>query len=113
MLRMLLGGACPAKRVLQNGADIRNALAARRAGARENDLAHQTRLLLHDDLGDETAKREAQQIDFDKTQSAYECDGIPRHLLDRLWGQTSGSTDPAIVEHNNVAFRRQAIHDPR
>jgi hypothetical protein len=29
-------------------------------------------LLLRDDLRDETAEREAQQIDFAKTESAYE-----------------------------------------
>src|SRR5216684_7802148 len=67
MLRMLVGGACLAKRVLQNGTDIRDALAARRAGSRENDFAHQTRLLLRDDLSDETAEREAEEIDFAKT----------------------------------------------
>src|SRR5467141_3554006 len=113
MLRMLVGGAGLAKRVPENGTDIHDALAARRASARENDFAHQTRLLLRDDLRDETAEREAQQIDFAKTESAYESDGNPSHLLDRFGGRTSGSADPTIVEHNNVVLRRQAIHDPR
>jgi hypothetical protein len=90
-----------------------DAVAARRAGARENDFAHQTRLLLRDDLRDETAEREAQQIDFARTESAYERDGVPSHLLDRFGGRTSGSADPTIVEHNNVVLHRQAIHDPR
>jgi hypothetical protein len=57
---------------------------------------------LRDDLRDETAEREAQQIDLAKTESAYERDGIPSHLLDRFGGRTSGSADPTIVEHNNV-----------
>ena len=34
MLRMLVRGACLAKRVLRNGTDIRDALAASRAGSR-------------------------------------------------------------------------------
>src|SRR5258706_9642455 len=98
MLRMLVGGTCLAKRVLQNGTDIRDALAARRAGSRENDFAHQTRLLLRDDLSDETAKREAEEIDFAKTQSAYERDGILSHFPDRLGGRSSRSADPPPVE---------------
>src|ERR1700704_7106101 len=105
MLWMLVGGACLAKCVLYNGTDIHDALAACRAGARENDFAHQTRLLLRDDLRDETAEREAQQIDFAKTEGAYERDGIPCHLLDCLGGRTSGSADPTIVEYNNVVLR--------
>src|SRR5258705_3783889 len=113
MLRVLVGGTCLAKCVLQNGCDIHDALAARRAGARQNDFAHQTRLLLRDDLRDETAERKAQQIDFAKTESTYESDGIPSHLLDRFGGGTSGSADPTIVEHNHVVLCRQAIHDPR
>src|SRR4051794_38364388 len=75
MLWMLIGGTCLAKCVL-NSVDIHDAIAACRAGAGENDLAHQTRLLLRDDLRDETAEREAQQIDFAKTESVDECDGI-------------------------------------
>src|SRR6476659_5322550 len=42
MLRMLVSGACLAKCVLKNGTDIHDAIAARRAGARENDFANQT-----------------------------------------------------------------------
>src|SRR5258708_6535497 len=113
MLRMLVGGTCLAKRVLQNGTDIRDAGAASRAGSRENDFAHQTRLLLRDDLRDEAAEREAEEIDFAKTLSAYERDRILSHLLDRFGGRASGSADPTIVEGNNVVLRRQAIHDPR
>ena len=77
MFRMLVGGAGLAKRVLQNGADIGDAFAAGRAGARENDFADQTGLLLRDSLRDETAEREAQQIDFAEAERAYERDGIP------------------------------------
>src|SRR5258708_12025233 len=113
MLRMLVGGTCLAKRVLQNGTDIRDALATRGAGSREDDFAHQTRLLLRDDLSDETAKREAEEIYFAKTQSAYERDGILSHFLDRLGGRSSRSADPPVVERNHVVLRRQAIHDPR
>src|SRR5258705_11151784 len=112
-LRMLVGGTCLAKRVLQNGTDISDAFAARGAGSRENNFAHQTRLLLRDDLSDETAKREAEEIDFAKTQSAYESDGILSHLLDRFGSRPSGSADPSIVERNHVVLCRQAIHDPR
>jgi hypothetical protein len=112
MLRVFVSGACLAKCVLQNGRDIHDALAARRAGACENDFARQTRLLLRDDLRDETAEREAQQIDFGETESAYERDGIPSHL-DRFGGRPSGSADPTIVERNNVVLRCQAIQDPR
>jgi hypothetical protein len=85
----------------------------RHSGAGENDFAHQTRLLLRDDLRDEAAEREAQQIDFAKAQSADERDGIPSHLFDRLGGRTSGSADSTIVERNDVVPRRQAIDDPR
>jgi hypothetical protein len=70
-------------------------------------------LLLCDDLGDETAEREAQQVDFAKTQGAYECDGVPSHLLDRFGCRTAGSADSAIVEYNHVVLRCQAVHDPR
>jgi len=115
VLRMLVGGARLAKCVSQNGTHIHDAVAARRAGARENDFAHQTRLLLRDDLRDETAEREAQQIDFGKAESAYERDGITSHLFDRSGGRTSGSADATIVEHNNVVLRRQAhprLSDP-
>src|SRR5216683_1454314 len=113
ILNCALGSLRASSNELNNGTDIHDALAARRASARENDFAHQTRLLLRDDLGDETAEREAQQIDFAKTESAYERDGIPSHLLDRFGGRTSGSADPTIVERNNVVLRREAIHDPR
>src|SRR5258705_13776942 len=92
---------------------MRGALEARRAGSRENDFAYQTSLLLRDDLSDETAEREAEQIDFAETKSAYERDCILSHLLDRFGGKTSGSAAPTIVERNNVVLRRQAIHDPR
>ena len=75
-------------------------------------ILRQTRLLLRDDLRDETAEREPKQIDFIKTESAYECDRILRHLLDRFGSRTSGSADTTIVEHNNVVLRCQAIYDP-
>jgi hypothetical protein len=96
MLRVLVGGSRLAKRVLQNGTDIRDALAARRAGSRENDFAHQTRLLLRDDLSDETAEREAEEIDFAKTQSAYEGDGILSHLLDRFGAEPPDPPTPRL-----------------
>src|SRR5258708_22560374 len=94
MLRMLVGGACLAKRVLQNGTDIRDALAARRDGSCENDFAHQTRLLLRDDLGDEAAEREDEEIDFAKTQSTYERARSLSHLIDHFGGKASATVDP-------------------
>jgi hypothetical protein len=60
------------------------------------------RLLLRDDLSDETAKRETEGIGFAKTQSAYERDGVLSHLLDRFAGRLSGCADPTIVERNHV-----------
>ena len=36
-----------------------------------------------------------------------------RAISRRFGCRTAGAADPAIVEHDNVVFGRQAIHDPR
>jgi len=56
---MLVGSARLAKRVLQDGDDFHDTVAARRTATCENDFAHEAGLLLRDDLRDEPAEREA------------------------------------------------------
>src|SRR3954462_3691678 len=106
---MLVGGFRFGKGVLQNRTDIQDALTACRAGARENHLAHEIRLLLRDDLRDETAEREAQQVDLAETERAHERDGVLGHRLDCVRSRASGCTDAAIVEYDHMMLRRQAV----
>src|SRR3569833_2286995 len=77
MLRLLVGGLRLGESVLQNRTDIQDALAACRTGARKDDLAHELRLLLRNDLGNETTERETQQIDLAEPKRSNERDGVP------------------------------------
>jgi hypothetical protein len=90
-----------------------DAFAARRAGAGEDHLAHESRLLLRDDLGDHAAHREPEEVDLVQAESADEGDRILRHIFDRRRGRPAGGTDTAGVEGDDRSLGGDAVHDAR
>src|SRR5438132_3284748 len=83
---------------LRDPDDLLHALAAGRAGAREDQLADELRLVAGDHLGDHAAHREAVKIDLVETERADERDGVLGHRLDGVRCLASGGTDAAVVE---------------
>ncbi|GGZ97155.1 hypothetical protein GCM10010344_76510 [Streptomyces bluensis] len=83
LLRVLAGQGsleCGAER---DRRDFVDALAAGGAGAREDELADQVRLLGCDDLCDEAAQREAEQVDQVEPEGVDEHGCVVGHVLDR------------------------------
>src|SRR5205085_7934850 len=80
---------------LRDPDDLLDALATGRAGAREDQLADQLRVVLGDHLGDHAAHRESVKIDLLETERAAERDGVLGHRLDGVGRLASGGTDAA------------------
>ena len=91
---------------------VDDAFASGGSRPRENDLAHQCRLLLRDHLRDESAERKPEKVDLVESQRADERDSVLCHCLDCVWRLALGTADAAIVEGDHAMLRRDAIDDP-
>src|SRR5205085_9941137 len=78
---------------LRDPHDLLHALAAGGAGAREDQLADQLRLVLGNHLSDHAAHGESVNIDLVVALRADERDGVLGHRLERLRLLASGSID--------------------
>src|SRR4030095_12988823 len=94
---------------LRDPHDLLDALATGRAGAREDQLADQLRLVLGDHLGDHAAHGESVKIDLFEPQRAYERDGVVGHRLDGGWRLAGGGTDAAVVEGDHPVLCGDAV----
>ncbi len=81
------------------------------AGAREDDSAHQLRFLGRDDLGDEAAHRQAEQVDLFEAQGADEQHRVAGHRLDGVGGVSAGRADSAVVEGDHPAPGGESVDD--
>jgi hypothetical protein len=68
------------------------------AGAREDDLADEARFFLRDDLCDEAAHRQIEQIDLVEAKGADEPHRVVGHPFDRVRRGAARSTHPAVPE---------------
>src|SRR5215211_8803267 len=98
---------------LRDPHDLLHALATGRAGAREDQLADQLRLVPGDHLGDHAAHGEPVKIDLVETQRADERDGVLGHRLDRVGRLASGGTDAAVVEGDDPVLCGDSVDHPR
>ena len=92
--------------------DVRDALAAGRPGAGEDQLADELGFVLDDHLGDHAAHGEAQQVDLGQAQRPDEGDGVVRHRLNGLRRRAGGGADAPVVERDDPVFRGDAVDDP-
>src|SRR5215218_314484 len=91
--------------------DLVDAFAPRRAGAGEDQLAHQLRLLLGDHLGDHAAHGEPEQVDLIEAEGTDEDGGVAGHLLDGRRCGPAGGTDTSVVEGDDPMLGSDAVHD--
>src|SRR5205085_8037592 len=98
---------------LRDPHDLLHALATGRAGARQDQLADQLRLVPGDQLGDHAAHREAVKIDLVETERADERDGVLGHRLDGVGRLGSGGTDAAVVEGDDPVLCGDSVDHPR
>ena len=89
LLRILAAEEAAEGVELRDPDDLLHALASGRAGAGEDQLADELRLLLRDYLGDHAAHREAVKVDLVEAERADEGDGVLGHRLDGV-GRLAG-----------------------
>src|SRR5207249_1590977 len=97
---------------LRDPHDLLHALATGRAGAREDQLADELRLVPGDHLGDHAAHGEAVKIDLVETERADERDGVLGHRLDGVGRLASGGTDAAVVEGDDPVLCGDSVDHP-
>ena len=109
MLGVLALSASIGKGLLQHRADILDAFATGRAGAGEDELAHQFGAGLDDQLADEAAHREAEQVDLGQAEGFDEGDRVLCHVVNIVGRFAAGAADAAIVENDDMVFAGEAI----
>ena len=111
-LLRVLQGEQPSQGVeVREPGDLRDPDAAGGAGAGEDDLADELRLVGGDQLGDHAAHREAEEVDLLEPQRPDEGDRVVRHRVDRVGGGAARGADAPVVEGDDPVLRGDAVDD--
>src|SRR5215213_229961 len=81
--------------------------------SRQDHSARELRALKSDLLRDETADREAEEVDLGKGQRVYEGQRVATVLLERRRNCAAGQAHPARVEEENLMLSRQVVDQGR
>ena len=102
-----------AQHVLVRGAsDLVHVLAARGAGAGQDQLADELRVLDHQGLGDHAAEGEGEDVDLVEAERSDEGVGVIGHRLDGVGNRSGGCPDAAVVEGDDVVVLGDGVDDP-
>jgi hypothetical protein len=108
----VLGLALPARSrdVRAPAVHLRRAL---RTSCRQNETPDERRSHERDLLGDESADREAEQVDLLEAERGDEGDDLPRRLGNRVARPSGRGTDTRIVDEDDLALAGDRVGQRR